>query len=216
MCTCAQWQTISVMMQWLQSLSQHCIRSHAPEITLTTFSCFPFYITVKHKFVHRTWKAAKGLIYTKPVLRKRCLPADPENKLKAIRMKGWKYRGRVKSWQYWLKQDVSNVSPLQEGWWCGIVHPTCPGTAACPETPLSARLPAQKPPCWPEPGSIHAQRASLLLAQAPWVRGSHELHFTHRHGLFVVLQHLWRCHLHSNILQRRKERNRALCVFISL
>lgn len=144
------------MMQWLQSLSQHCIRSHAPEITLTTFPRFPFCITVKHKFIHQTWKAARGLIYTRPVLRKCCLPANLENKLKVIRKQGWKYRGKVKSWcsaQYWLKQEVSNVSPLQEGWWCGVCLP-------------QALLLAQKPPPQPEPGSIHAQGASLLLGNS--------------------------------------------------
>lgn len=168
MCTCAQWQTISVMMQWLQSLSQHCIRSHAPEITLTTFSCFPFYITVKHKFVHRTWKAAKGLIYTKPVLRKLCLPANLENKLKAIRMKGWKYRGRVKSWQYWLKQDVSNVSPLQEGWWCGVCSPHIPRHCCLPRNPLVGQSQAPSMPrepacCWHR----HLQSGAAMSCTSP-------------------------------------------------
>lgn len=159
------------MMQWLQSLSRHCIRSHAPEITLTSFSCFPFCIMVKHKFVHRTWKAAKGLIYLKPVLRKHCLPANLENKLKVIRMKGWKYRGRVKSWcsaQYWLKLDVSNVTPLQEGWRCGVSLPHITRHCCLPRNHLLGQsqapaMPREPSCCW----HSHLQSGAAMSCTSP-------------------------------------------------
>lgn len=181
------------MMQWLQSLSQHYIRSHAPEITLTTLPCFPFYITVKHKFVHRTWKAAKGLIYTRPVLRRCCLPANLENKLKVIRMKGWKYRGRVKSWL------------------CSVLI-----EARCFQSDPTAVCLAHitKHCCLPWNPLLSQSQAPSMPREPACCWGTQGLHFTHWHGLSMV-QLLWMCHLHSSISQQKSERSSALCVLIS-
>lgn len=84
------------------------------------------------------------------------LTASLENKLKVIRMKGWKYRGRVKSWcfaHYWLKEDVSNVTPLQEGWWCEVCSAHITRHCCLPRKPLLGQSQAPSMPrepacCW--------------------------------------------------------------------
>lgn len=163
------------MMQWWQSLSQHCIRSHAPEIIpWPPFHAFHstllwntnLYIEPERlQRLQRDW-SIQSLCWGNIAFQQTW-----KNKLKVIRKKGWKYRGRVKSWcsaQYWLKQDVSNVSSLQEGWCCGVCSPHITRHCCLPRQPLLSQSQAPSMPrepacCWHR----HLQSGALTSCTSP-------------------------------------------------